>query len=147
MGKETLEYLELIGEKAREINGSDSVTSENYVPLAVATESNDFEAIRSRMTDKNIRLLHAALGLATEAAEIADALKKHIFYGKDLDERNLIEELGDSEWYIAIGCDALGVDMNKILSDNIVKLYKRYGSSFSSKKAIDRDVDNELSHI
>ena len=76
-------------------------TSE-YIKSAIKTESNDFEPIKNRLqSEQTIRLLHAGMGLSTESAEILDSLKKHIFYGKPLDEVNLKEEMGDLFWYLA----------------------------------------------
>lgn len=51
---------------------------------------------------KELDLLHCATGLVTESAELVDAIKKHVFYGKPLDVVNIKEELGDLLWYIAI---------------------------------------------
>lgn len=119
------------------------MTNEDYINNVLKTESIDFEAIRSRMTDKNLRLLHAALGLATEAGEILDALKKHMFYGKPLDEVNLKEELGDTSWYQAIAIDALGTSLEDIQRVNIDKLKARYPDGFDNEKAINRNLDTE----
>lgn len=49
-----------------------------------------------------IRVRHAEMGLFTEAAEIMDALKKFFYYGKAVDRQNLLEEIGDVAWYVAI---------------------------------------------
>ena len=83
--------------------------NKDYKEAALRTESNDFEAIQKRISSKrNIRLLHAGIGLATESGEFLDALKKAIFYGKELDRVNLQEEIGDLLWYCAIALDELG---------------------------------------
>jgi len=89
------------------------------------------------------RLLHGAVGLVTESAEVLDAFKKHIFYGRVLDYVNIKEELGDVLWYIAIMCNEMDIDMESIMQVNIDKLKKRYGDKFSNEKAIDRDVKTE----
>ena len=94
---------------------------------------------------RNIRLLHAAMGLVTEAGEFLDVLKKFMFYGKPIDRVNLAEELGDSQWYAAIGCDALGVTMIETMNKNIRKLKKRFPDKFESHLAIHRDLDAERS--
>lgn len=117
-------------------------TSE-YIKNAIKTESTDFETIRTRFTDENIRLLHAAMGLSTEAGETLDAIKKHLFYGKALDKVNLKEEMGDLFWYLAIMADALEIDFANIMERNIEKLKARYGSKFSDEKAINRDLQTE----
>lgn len=111
---------------------------------AMRTASSDFEAIQERLKgEKIINMLHAAIGLATEAAEALDMLKKHIYYGRDLDETNFKEEIGDSQWYAALGADACGDTLSNIQRVNIEKLKARYPDKFTSDKAINRDLDTE----
>jgi NTP pyrophosphatase (non-canonical NTP hydrolase) len=43
---------------------------------------------------------HALLGLVTEVGELADCVKKHAIYGKDLDKVNMMEEVSDLLWYL-----------------------------------------------
>jgi len=116
----------------------------DYIKLALTTESNDFEAIKSRVTDENIRLLHAGIGLATEAGETLDALKKHVFYGQDLDKGNLAEETGDLVWYLAIVLDVLGLSFDDIMEANIKKLKTRYPEGFTKHEALNRDTKKEM---
>jgi len=114
------------------------------IKLALRTEAPLSEELLERLRNpKLIRILHAAQGLATEAGEIMDAVKKHIFYGKPLDEVNLKEEMGDVDWYQSILCDALGTTMKEIEEANIKKLATRYGDKFSEDRAILRDLDRE----
>lgn len=115
---------------------------EQFMELALRTESNDFKRIIERLSmPKNIRLLHAAMGLCTEANEFLDAMKKFIFYGKEIDEVNLAEELGNSDWYKAIACDALDKSFEEIWIAVINKLSKRYaGLMFDEGQAINRDL-------
>jgi NTP pyrophosphatase (non-canonical NTP hydrolase) len=118
-----------------------------YTMDVLRTESVDFGKIRGRMTDSMLRLLHAALGACTEAAELADMVKKHLFYGKPMDTVNIDEELGDLLWYVAVACDVLGIPMLEIMQANIEKLRKRYPVRFEEGDALNRDVANELSHM
>lgn len=89
------------------------------------------------------RLLHAAMGLCTEAGEFTDAMKREIFYGKPVDFTNLVEEIGDVLWYVALACNALGVDMSEVMDKNIAKLRTRYPEKFTEQDAINRDLDAE----
>lgn len=91
----------------------------------------------------NPDLLHAAMGLVTESGELLDALKRRAFYGKALDEVNLIEELGDLMWYIAVACEALGTTIDAVCAANIEKLKRRYPHRFTSEHAINRDLEGE----
>lgn len=122
---------------------------EEYLEACLVTESTDEYPIKRRLLSPEMyRLLHAAMGLSTEANEALDMLKKHIFYGRDLDLVNLEEELGDLNWYQSIMIDALNnlghkTNMDTILEKNVKKLQKRYKGAFTSDKAINRDLEEE----
>ena len=120
------------------------MNSKEYISKAKQTESMDFQVIADRLSKKqNTRLLHAAMGISTEAGELLDAMKKHLYYGKPLDKTNLFEEVGDLFWYMAILADELGFDFDEAMKKNIEKLSARYGAKFSEQKAISRDLDKE----
>lgn len=86
---------------------------------------------------RTLRLLHASIGLFTEAAELLSALHGHIFGSEPLDLVNFIEEFGDAFWYMAIGSDALHVSFETFMERNNTKLRARYPEKF---KAIDANV-------
>lgn len=90
----------------------------------------------------NARLLHAALGVFSESGEMLEALKKQYETG-ELDAVNFAEEVGDTQWYTAIACDAMGVDLDAIRVKNIAKLAKRYPDRFCAEAALNRDVAAE----
>jgi NTP pyrophosphatase (non-canonical NTP hydrolase) len=54
---------------------------------------------------------HAGYGLMTEVGEMLDTYKRHQFYKKDLDTKNLIEEVGDVLWYVSVGYHSIGKEM------------------------------------
>jgi NTP pyrophosphatase (non-canonical NTP hydrolase) len=117
--------------------------NDEYVFSALKTESMS-EAVALRLQDeRTIRLLHAGMGMVTEAAEFLDALKKHIFYGKAIDYTNLAEEIGDQLWYVAIGTDAIEVRLDDVMDTNIAKLKARYPQNFDAKAAVNRDLEAE----
>ena len=116
----------------------------DYVKRAVKTESKNFEEIGQRIASvRNQRLLHAGIGLATESGEFLDALKKHIFYGKELDTVNLGEEVGDLFWYCAIIADELEIHFDEVMNRNIAKLKARYGEKFTEAAAQHRNLKVE----
>jgi NTP pyrophosphatase (non-canonical NTP hydrolase) len=120
------------------------VNSTNYVELANNTCAPVDEAMQARISDpKIVNLLHAAIGCATETGEIQDALKRHVFYGKELDEPNLVEELGDVLWYVALLCHTLNVDLEDAMKKNIEKLAERYPDKFTQTDAINRNTSAE----
>lgn len=98
------------------------------------------DAIRTakRSDDLKFNLVHAALGLSGEAGEFTDAVKKAVIYNRDVDRTNLIEELGDALWYIALAAHSLGVPMSHIAQLNIDKLRKRYPDAYSDHHAAAR---------
>jgi NTP pyrophosphatase (non-canonical NTP hydrolase) len=121
--------------------------SDFYVKNAVKTESKDFFNLSDRLNSNQVlRLLHGSMGLCTESGELLDNLKKHIFYGKELDLVNLVEECGDLFWYLAIIHDAMGArDFDATLASNIKKLRARYGDKFNEEGALNRDLEKERS--
>ena len=90
------------------------------------------------------RMLHAGLGLATEAGEFLDMLKKHLFYGKEIDYENLDEEAGDLLWYLSIYLDVRGKSYREVMEANTRKLKARYPEKFTSENALNRDIETEL---
>jgi NTP pyrophosphatase (non-canonical NTP hydrolase) len=79
------------------------------------------------MDVKNM-MVHAAMGLAGEAGEYIDAIKKHVFYGKELDVANATEELGDLAFFLQAACNTHGLTIEEVLQANANKLAKRYSS-------------------
>jgi NTP pyrophosphatase (non-canonical NTP hydrolase) len=84
------------------------------------------------------RLLNAALGLAGEAGEFADSVKKIRFHGHTLNHDDLLKELGDLLWYTALAANALGVPLSEVAEQNIAKLNKRYPTGFSEQASRER---------
>lgn len=120
------------------------IDSGNYVSHVLRTDSPITPGLLARLQNpETVRLLHAAMGMATEAAELLDMLKKHLFYGRPLDLVNAAEEVGDSQWYAGLAVDVLGTTMNEILTMNIAKLRLRYPEKFDELAAVNRDVDAE----
>ena len=84
-------------------------------------------------------LLHLALGIAGEAGEIVDAIKKHVIYDQPLNYDNMLEELGDMEFYMEGLRQAVFLTREQCIQPNIDKLRVRYeGLSYSDKAAKDR---------
>lgn len=79
-----------------------------------------------------------SMGLAGEAGEVIDLLKKHIFHNHTLDRDNLKKELGDTLWYLTGIATEYQFTLNEIMETNIEKLQKRYPNGFSCEKSINR---------
>ena len=75
-------------------------------------------------------ILYPALGLAGEAGEVANKVKKFIRDGYDQEnfEQKKIElasEIGDVLWYCAMLATEMNVSLGKIMDNNLEKLYGR----------------------
>lgn len=90
----------------------------------------------------NTRLLHASLGIFTEAGEMLQALTK-ANKENGLDMVNFAEETGDVDWYKAIIHDETGVSEEVTRAAVIAKLKKRFGDKFETEKALNRDLEGE----
>jgi NTP pyrophosphatase (non-canonical NTP hydrolase) len=96
-----------------------------------------------RDADGAEKLLHGAIGLATETGELMQAVLAAKCEGKELDVVNVKEELGDLMWYLAIFLRELNLDLHDVMQVNIDKLKARYGDKFSEEKANNRDLNKE----
>lgn len=92
--------------------------------------------ILESLTPNKVNVLHMAVGVVGEAGELSEAIKKYVVYNKPLDRENLIEELGDLEFYLEGLRQGLVIDRDETLSANYAKLSKRYpGLMFSDAAA------------
>lgn len=102
------------------------------------------ELIRSELTAQDAHNLHMIIGISGEAGEIGDCVKKAVIYRKPIDMDNLIEELGDLEFYMEGLRQSFGITRSQTLSHNITKLSKRYqGLKFTNEAAQLRADKNE----
>ena len=101
--------------------------------------------IAANITAEEAHLLHMAVGVCGEAGELLDAIKKHVIYRQPLDQDNVIEELGDIEFYLEGLRQGAGVDRRCALERNVAKLRARYGKAYSDQAARARK-DKEAPH-
>lgn len=91
-----------------------------YVTEVLKTESNDFIKIAERVSlQRNIRLLHASLGIMTEISELFEMLDK-----PKLDLTNLREECSDAMWYIGVAVDELKINPDEFIKKTLSKKRK-----------------------
>ena len=70
------------------------------------------------------QVIYPALGLAAEAGEVANKVKKILRDG-NFDRVAIADEIGDCLWYIAALCRDLNVDMDVVAQGNLDKLLDR----------------------
>ncbi len=90
------------------------------------------------VSDDDIMIIWNALGLAGEAGEVAETVKKGILHQHGLNKEVLKKELGDVLWYLSALCTTLGFDLEEVMKKNIEKLKERYPDGFSVEDSINR---------
>lgn len=85
--------------------------------------------ILKQLTAADCHILHMVWGICGEAGELLDAVKKRVVYRKDLDVENVIEELGDLEFYMQGLRRALDISRKRCLEANTKKLETRYAEA------------------
>ncbi len=73
------------------------------------------------------KITYPAIGLAGEAGELANKVKKLLRGDTNRDELmdGIKAEMGDILWYLAALADGIGVDLSAVAGDNIAKLADR----------------------
>lgn len=95
---------------------------------------NDYQGHAMRThSPGSMRLASYALGVAGEAGEVAELVKKHIGHGHDLDRDKMLKELGDVLWYVTGLATLMGFTLAEVAQANIEKLLKRYPDGFSNE--------------
>jgi NTP pyrophosphatase (non-canonical NTP hydrolase) len=89
---------------------------------------------------EKLEICHSAIGLHTEAGEVADVLKAHAIYGKPLDREALVKELGDVRFWIQDIQNKFHISDHEIAQGNADKLSERYEKIvYSDVQAIARN--------
>lgn len=99
--------------------------------------------ILATLTEDDCHLMHMTFGISGEAGELLDAVKKSIIYRRPLDRENVIEELGDIEFYLEGLRAKLGITREEVLEFNTDKLVKRYATLGYSDEQAQARADKE----
>lgn len=113
-----------------------------YQQLAARTliDEPDFQ-----ITDDQVMLVWNAVGLAGEAGEFCELVKKGIFHQHGFDRARAAKELGDVLWYVAALATRLDLSLADVMAANIEKLRTRYPAGYSPADSV-RRVDVEGSN-
>ena len=90
----------------------------------------EMKAGQTAIFPKSQALEYLALGLTSEAGEVAGKVKKLIRDGEDVEgfelkKMAIASEVGDVLWYCAMLAKEVGVPLNDIMKDNLKKLHGR----------------------
>lgn len=109
--------------------------------LALAKPGQD---IIDSLTPDKAHILHMAVGVSGEAGELLDAVKKLVIYNKPMTKEareNLVEELGDLEFYMQGLRERTGISREETLEHNLQKLAVRYEKMTYSDAAAQERAD------
>ncbi len=87
---------------------------------------NDYQraAAHTAIYKQEHAIIYPALGLAAEAGEVANKVKK-IMRDGTFNREAIADEVGDCLWYIAAICRDLNVDLSMVADNNLKKLHSR----------------------
>jgi NTP pyrophosphatase (non-canonical NTP hydrolase) len=87
---------------------------------------NDYQkaASRTAIYKAEHSILYPALGLAGEAGEVSNKVKKMLRDG-NFDKQGIAAEIGDVLWYLAALSRDLNIDLHDLAMQNLEKLYGR----------------------
>ena len=86
------------------------------------------------ISDSQVMISWNALGLAGEAGEVAELVKKGIFHQHGIDQEKLKKELGDVLWYVAALCSNFGISLEDVMQHNVDKLKARFPDGWDSNR-------------
>jgi NTP pyrophosphatase (non-canonical NTP hydrolase) len=110
-------------------------------------EVNEYQKLAARtlidkpgfeISNRDIMAVWDAIGLAGEAGEVVDYIKKGVFHRHGIDLEKVEKELGDTLWYVAALCTTLGLSLSVVMEKNIDKLKIRYPNGYSSEDSLKR---------
>ena len=96
----------------------------------MTAEFYEMKASQTAIFPKDRALEYLALGLTSEAGEVAGKVKKLIRDGEDkegfeMKKLAIASEIGDVLWYCAMMAKEVGVPLNDIMKENLKKLHGR----------------------
>jgi NTP pyrophosphatase (non-canonical NTP hydrolase) len=117
-------------EEAREYMQNKVKNEELLIVEVMTAELYQYQATQTAIFPKEKALEYLALGLTSEAGEVAGKVKKLIRDGEDVEGFELkkiaiASEVGDVLWYCALMAQEVGVPLNTIMKDNLEKLHSR----------------------
>lgn len=87
-------------------------------------------------------IIHAILGMEGEVTEVSDvAFDSNLT--KDEKRTKIIDECGDTLWYMALLFKHFDITFEEVFAANIAKLAQRYPEKFSLEAAVNRDLEAE----
>jgi NTP pyrophosphatase (non-canonical NTP hydrolase) len=114
------------------------MTGNEYQTLANRTLIDEPDFV---LTKEQVMIVWQATGLAGEAGEVSELVKKGIFHQQGIDILKVKKELGDVLWYLAALCKVFDIPMEEIMKHNIEKLKARFPDGYTPERTMFREGD------
>ncbi len=90
----------------------------------------EYQAEAALTASEGADCVYYAGKLVIEAAEAAQPIFKMMYHGKPATAEQMMDELGDTLWYLTGLAGSLGLSLSAIAAANIAKLRERHGVSY-----------------
>jgi len=120
-----------------------SIKIENYNEFVHGLKKSG-ENILDSLNPEKCSIIHMAMGLSGESGELLDAIKKYTMYEKDIDRENIVEEMGDIEFFLEGLRSDLGIIREETLQHNMEKLICRYPDGLFTNADAQERKDKEV---
>lgn len=101
----------------------------------VAAFQEDVERTWKAQHSSALDIAIAALGLVCEAGEVGDVIKKQIAQGHEVDRDKVLDELGDTYYYMTKLMGMYNITLSDVMSTNIAKRKLRYPEGFDANRS------------
>mgnify|MGYP000973218475 FL=1 len=92
----------------------------------------EYQAAALRTANPNLDLVYALAKLCVESGEALQLDCKRHYHGKSYTREQMIDELGDVQWYLALAAQELDTTLDEIAAANIDKLRARHGDTYNA---------------
>lgn len=110
--------------------------------VAMDEYQNEVKRTANMALSKEMRQATFAMGLAGEAGEVVDIMKKHLGHGHVLVRNQLEKELGDVLWYITALAVENNISLAQVAVANVLKLRARYPTGFDEQRSKNRGPED-----
>jgi NTP pyrophosphatase (non-canonical NTP hydrolase) len=93
---------------------------------------NEYQAAAMQTASPDLDLYYALAKLVIEAGEALQLHCKEEYHHKMYTREQMIDELGDVQWYLGLAAHELGTTLDAIAAANIAKLRARHGDSYNA---------------
>lgn len=104
-------------------------------------------AIEAFPANSSLGIAELQTWITISSCRIADHIKAHVIYGKELAVQKIECELGLLAMNIEILAAAFHISLGQILHANIAKLSARYAGKYDASRALDRNKEAERDAI